>query len=561
MRRTRTIASLSALGLLLALTTLVGTSHAELKGRFVYEPGPKRPPLSGPADVRLLTASGSVSPSAASPAARSDDIQVNGENKQDPNQRVGTGEGFPQNETSIAINPTDPSNVIGGANDYEYVVDSLGGVYASFNGGHTWPYSTHIPTVITPDRDWLGSGDPAIAFDTEGVAYYATINFARSTCDSWIAVSRSVNKGINWTAPVGSESVGTGLQVGDGIVAHNGGDDDCQFFHDKEYIAAGPRPPGVPLVPGTDPAHVSSNRVYVTWTLFDFGPAGDEFIESPIVVSYSDDQGRHWSPHQEISGAAPFCRFAGGRCNFDQFSVPVVDNRTGEVFVAFENFNTAAENQYLVVRSSDGGQTWGGPFRVSTVFDINYPICPLSGSATLDDMCARVNAAGNIDIDQGTGDLYLTFSDNRNGTVDNTNTDVFVVKSTDAGETWSDPLNITEESRVDQFFPWLSVSPGGNVAVMFFDRQYDREQRINTTLSVSTDGGASFTSRRVSERPWHPNQAFRLGIFAGDYNGLDTSEDTALPFWTDARYGEGPTPGNNPYGPQSDVFVDVEPLP
>jgi hypothetical protein len=45
-------------------------------------------------------------------------------------------------------------------------------------------------------------------------------------------------------------------------------------------------------------------------------------------------------------------------CDEDQFSVPVVDPRTGRLYVAFENFNTPGTvNQYLVVRSDDGGQT------------------------------------------------------------------------------------------------------------------------------------------------------------------------------------------------------------
>lgn len=558
MRRLSLLALVAAT--LAAVAALSAPSHAGPKGRFAHRAGPKVPPLSGPADYRLLHATGPVPRDAAvaESAGGTDDIQVNGDNKRNPGARFGSGEGFPQNETTIAINPRDPSNVIGGANDYEYGVDSLGGVYTSFDGGHRWSYSSHIPTVITPDRDWLGSGDPAIAFDTLGVAYYATINFARSTCDSWIAVSRSVNRGVNWTVPVGSESDGTGLTVGDGIVAHNGGDEDCQFFHDKEYIAAGPRPEGTRLVPGTDRRYLSSDRVYVTWTKFDFGPGGTGYVESPIVVSYSDDQGRHWSEAQVISGSADFC--LGGVCNSDQFSVPVVYNETGEVFVAFENFNTVAENQYLVVRSSDGGVTWDGPYRVGTVFDINYPTCPVTGSATLDDMCARISATGNIDVDQGTGDLYLTWSDNRNGSMGDTNNDVIVVKSTDGGVTWSDAVNVTEESETDQFYPWLSVTPRGDVAVAYFDRRYDPGQKVATSLSVSTDGGLSFSTRQVSEVPFDPDLTFRLGIFIGDYNGLDTTAQTALPFWTDGRFGEPPIEGNNPPGPQSDVMVDVEGL-
>jgi hypothetical protein len=493
---------------------------------------------------------------------------VNGDNKADARDRFGSGEGFPQNETTIAVNPRDRRNVIGGANDYEIGVDTISGVYVSFDGGRTWPASRHLPDVQSVDRDTLASGDPAVAFDSEGTAYYAVINFARTTCDSYITVSRSVDKGLNWTMPAPAPSAGLLIIPGDGVVAHNGGDDDCQFFHDKEYIGAGPRPEGVPLVPGTDPNHVTSDRLYVSWTRYDFGPAGDSFVDSPIVVAYSDDQGRHWSAFQEISGSAPFCDVQYGdpddnMCDEDQFSTPVVDPRDGTVYVSFENFNTAccATNQLLVVKSADGGQTWAPPVKVDDVFDgpDEYPIC--LGSQTLDDMCARLGSSlGNIDVNAHTGQLYVTWFDNRNGTSDDTNADVFVSTSKDGGDTWGESVNITKSSSADQFQPWLSVSPEGRVAVSYFDRRYSGGILIDTSLTVAKASLGSRNTRRVTEVSWNADLAFRLGSFIGDYTGLDTTAKTALPLWTDARFAEPNEEGNNPPHQQSDVMTDVEPL-
>jgi hypothetical protein len=64
----------------------------------------------------------------------------------------------------------------------------------------------------------------------------------------------------------------------------------------------------------------------------------------------------------------------------------------------------------------------------------------------------------------------------------------------------------------------------------------------------------------VSEVSWNPDLAFRLGLFIGDYNGLDTWFRVAFPFWTDGRFAEPNVAGNNPPNQQSDVMVDVEPL-
>ncbi|MGQ0837250.1 sialidase family protein [Actinokineospora sp.] len=556
-----------------SLLTLAGApSQAQPKGRFGFDAKPGRPQLSGAADHGLLFGTGGVLAAQDSPRAQavaSDDVQANGDNKANPSDQFGSGSGLPANETAIAINPTNPNNVIAGANDYEPGVDGNMGLYVSFDGGRSWPISRHVRQVTTPDRSMYGTGDPVIAFDRAGVAYASFISFGRANFDSYIAVSRSTDGGITWTQPVdGAPAAGTLITPGDGIVVHNGGPEDAQIFHDKEWMVAGPRPPGVPLVPGTDQGYVSPDRLYVTWTRFDSGPDGTGNVDSAIYAAYSDDQGRHWSPAREISGQAPFCdvQFGdqdGNACDEDQFSVPVVDHRNGHVHVAFQNFNTASteKSRYVVVRSVDGGATWGNPQFVTDVFDgaDKYPIC--AGRQTLDLMCARTNAAGNIDIDRRTGRLYITFADNRNGTAADTNTDVFVTSSTDAGRSWSRPRNLTESSVDDQWFPWLSVAPDGVVAVTYFDRRYSGPKLIDTSLSVSTDNGRNFGTRRVSEQSWNADLAFRQGVFIGDYNGLATGIGIAIPCWTDARFAEPNVPGNNPPNQQSDVLVDRETIP
>jgi len=514
-----------------------------------------------------VTAAPNAAAAAAGPA--SDDVQANGDDKSNPSDQFGSGSGLPQNETSIAINPTNPRNVIASANDYELAVDSTMGLYVSFDGGKTFPYSRRVRNIITPQRNMYGSGDPVVAFDRDGVAYASFISFGRSNFDSYIAVSRSDDGGVTWSVPVdGTPPAGTLISPGDGVVAHNGGPDDAQIFHDKEWMTAGPRPPGVSLVPGTDQGHVSPDRLYVTWTRFDSGPTGTATVDSPIVISYSDDQGRHWSPLHEISGSAPFCSVQNGdqdgtACDEDQFSVPVVDHRTGTLYVAFENFNTDGQtaNRYLLVSSTDGGATFGAPSFVADVFDgaTKYPVC--AGSQTLDLMCARIDAAGNLDIDQRTGRLYISFADNRNGTAADTNNDVFVTTSTNGGRTWSRPANLTADSVDDQIFPWLSVTPDGVAAVAYFDRRYSGPKLIDTSLSVSVNDGRTFSTRRVSERSWNPDLAFRQGTFIGDYNGLATARGVAIPCWTDARFAEPNVDGNNPPNQQSDVMVDAEAIP
>ncbi len=459
---------------------------------------------------------------------------------------------FPQNETSIAINPRNPRNVVGGANDYR-LGWGTSGFYASTDGGQRWRDGI-IPFPSLPNGDNLdGGGDPALVFDRAGVVYYADINFNRTDDTNGVFVSRSTNGGFTWTRPCvpialelpdDDEAVcgapGDPRQPGDGVITFTL---DVDFeangnvsFNDKEYIAAGPRPEGVEPVcfgPETrlpvdcDPAQVGTDRLYVTWTLFNTFET-PETSNSNIYLSYSDDQARSWSPPQAISGSAPFCLGINqdDACDANQFSVPTVNPSTGFLYVAFENFNTPDENQYLLVRSEDGGQTFEGPFFVSPVFDRNYPYagsdpeddpgtrpdCNARGQVgrpVLTNSCFRVIAAGNIVVDKRGGafadDLYLVLSDNRNGTIASSNTDVFLFKSTDGGSTWIGPTRVNDDRTPnpegfnrdcgrdpenntlnpeactvlatgnDQWFPWVDINERGDLNVVFYDRRLDTD--------------------------------------------------------------------------------------
>src|SRR5262245_56448752 len=105
------------------LTVATPASQAGPRGRFGFDAKPGRPQLSGVADPRIMFGSGvtanPLTAAAAPAAAVSDDIQINADNKINPYAQYGNGSGQPANETSIAINPTDPLNVIAVANDYE----------------------------------------------------------------------------------------------------------------------------------------------------------------------------------------------------------------------------------------------------------------------------------------------------------------------------------------------------------------------------------------------------------------------------------------------------------
>src|SRR5918996_2106404 len=123
------------------------------------------------------------------------------------------GDQTPQNETVIAMDPSDSLNLIGGANDYRYFVESeqrydgSAAAYVSDDGGETWINTFPLGISEEAGGTYQGVGDPAFAWDPTGdVVYYANIAFnrtaneatGRSAFASSIAVSRSFDKGNTW---------------------------------------------------------------------------------------------------------------------------------------------------------------------------------------------------------------------------------------------------------------------------------------------------------------------------------------------------------------------------
>jgi hypothetical protein len=80
-----------------------------------------------------------------------------------------------------------------------------------------------------------------------------------------------------------------------------------------------------------------------------------------------------------------------------------------------------------------------------------------------------------------------------------------------------------------QFFPWAAVDPAtGHLHVVFYDRRHTQGNRTEVFVARSTDGGATFQNRRVSESPFTPDTS----LFFGDYNNIAALDGQVYPVWT-----------------------------
>jgi hypothetical protein len=441
----------------------------------------------------------------------------------------------PHNETSIAVNPTNPLNMIGGANDYQLSVSAGGYIYetiytrahVTFDGGKTW---TMYPINY---GSYVATGDPAVAFDAHGNAYMATLGFLFSQGNGCctnpdVLVAHSSDGGKTWSKPSRVAS-GTGSFGSAGI------------FNDKEYITAW-----------------GNGNAIVTWTVFNDGIHGS-YISSPIFDAVTHDGGNTWSSGQAISGSASFCVGAQGgtTCDQDQASVPTV-TADGRIAVAFENTAnvTTGRDQYLVVRvDPNTGQRVAGPFQVAGLIDgfTDYPI-NVDGRQTYQDSEFRTWSAGNITADPTTANhLAVVWSDMRNSTLPapadpfqaTTNSDVVVSQSFDGGSTWSSPVAIAKPG--DQFMPWGAYDTSGKLRIGYFDRSYDPANHMYgyTLASETSAGSLTFSFTQVTTTLSDPtlnDRWFSGGVvnhattFLGDYSGIAaTPSGGVVLLWTDMR--------------------------
>ena len=287
-------------------------------------------------------------------------------------------------------------------------------------------------------------------------------------------------------------------------------------------------------------AIANSGTIHVTW--LQGGETGNLSLlgVNPIVAVHSDDGGKTWSQPNVISDP--------GR---DRVGVatPVVDGK-GDVTVLYEDFKGDRRDfEYLdgpvfedpfalvITRSTDGGKTWtrGTELESGVVpskrFLVYLPEFPTIAATP-----------------QGT--IYVSWMDGRNG-----DEDVFLKKSSDGGKTWTAPVRVNDNPLKDgtsQYLPKVAVNSSGRVDVLFYDRRRDKQNVMNDVeLATSTDGGKTFTNRRVSSESFSsdvgPSVSTLHGTDFGTKLSLDDWDDHLVAAWTDTREGS-PADGQQDIG-------------
>ncbi len=374
-------------------------------------------------------------------------------------------------EPAINIDPFNTDRLIAGANITNYMY--------SEDGGYTWQKG------ILSSASYGVWGDPVTLVDNEGNYYF--FHLSNPPSGNWIdriVCQKSTDGGQTW-----NDGTYMGL---------NG-----SKAQDKEWAAIDRH----------------NGNLYVTWTQFDDYGSSNPNDRSNIMFSKSVDHGQTWSPALRINEVDGDCIDSD---NTVEGAVPAV-GPNGELYVAW-----AGPLGLVFDRSLDQGETWLDEDIFVADFpggwDFNIPgISRCNGLPVT--CCDTSGGAYN-------GNIYINWSDQRNGTDD---TDVWFVKSTDGGNTWTEPLRVNnDEPGHQQFFTWMTVDQvTGYLHFVFYDRRNYTDDNTDVFMAVSKDGGETFENYKVSEEPFYPTSS----VFFGDYNNVTAHNNVVRPIWTRLQNG------------------------
>jgi hypothetical protein len=296
-----------------------------------------------------------------------------------------------------------------------------------------------------------------------------------------ISVSHSRDGGVTWSEPV-TVMKGQGNAFGQSNAAK---------FYDKEWLTC-----------DNSPASPFYGRCYVTATLFLSGLHGS-YASSDIFISWSDDGGETWTTPRSIAATHPSCTYqetgpAGSlACDENQFSIPEVA-ADGTLYLHFANSQNEAawevpfdfDTQIMVMRSTDGGATFGGPWQAAQLedglSDMPYSVI---GRQTVWGHQLRWTAIGNITVDP-TNAQHVTVVWSDRGTANpnategcfydgigeaptydpcnagpSSETNVYRSDSFDGGVSWTGRTLVDAGGGRHQWFPWSDYRSDGTLAV------------------------------------------------------------------------------------------------
>jgi len=397
-----------------------------------------------------------------------------------------TTENSTQSENSVFADPNDKNHVLNSNNSTQNPVGQLYGAndFFSFDGGATWGGEIQ-------GAGGSNYGDPTTAIGNSGRMY---VNYIHN--NSGQGISYSDDDGNTWTAK---------------IVAPNPGS-----MADKNHMWI-----------DNSIASPYEGNLYVAWT--NFGGSAD----SEIGLCKSSNDGLTWTAPMAISTAVN----AGSHNQ----GVNIQTGPDGQVYALWAIYDSWPSDECALgfARSLDGGATFAPATRI---------IANIRGIRTTTvNKNHRVNSFPSmaVDISNGPnrGAIYAVWCNiGIPGVNTGTGSDVYMIKSTDQGVTWSTPLRVNQDEfglGKQHYFPWICCDPvSGTLSCIFYDDRNVSSSQDEVFAANSRDGGETWEDFKISDVSFTPSPIPGLASsYMGDYLGITAMNRKVYPVWSDNRTG------------------------
>jgi hypothetical protein len=402
-------------------------------------------------------------------------------------QRISGSQTSSRSESDIRVNYWDPLKIISASNNI-----SASGAQAQFystDGGTTWGQTT-LPRQT---GDAFHS-DPTVEWTSDGTAWSTTIGINSAGSVLHMRAYKSVDNGATWTFDATFSGTQTNTDKQIIWVDHSA----TSPFKDNLYA----------IWHNGNPAFINRRT----------GPAGS--WQTPIQVSGA-----------ETTGTA--------------IGDDVKTNAFGDVFGFWP---TTGNSKIFMVKSTNGGASYGTPVQVATMFD-SYDI----GVPAMNSRRALIYISGGAYRTATKNLVYASWTDltgasgcnapaNEPGSslTSTCKSRIWVARSTDGGATWQPGVMINNQASLnDQFNQWMVVDETtGALGIMYYDSVAGAtRKKVDVWFQSSYDDGVTWTPaiKVTSGQTDETVAGSDSGNQFGDYNSLSGIAGQFFPSWTDRR--------------------------
>ncbi|HKS75738.1 MAG TPA: sialidase family protein [Terriglobales bacterium] len=416
---------------------------------------------------------------------------------------------LPQAETNIAVNPTNPSNLVGIITDYSLrpggdLTNGVSKYTVSNDGGMTWadsfvPIKNNAYGFTSDGVSWLVDRDPGIAIDRQNNVYFSGLYLKLGPGSASAATSSQNNLISRMTYPGGVYVCAATLP---NIVMTNAqcrpvftytGKTGNTTSVDRDWMAA-----------DAGSASPHEGNVYVVWTHYT-GCTLSTCQTKFIALSRSTDHGVTWSPILQINPAS--------QTIVDWPMVTVGDD--GTVYVAYQFYiQNKNERQHFLAVSTDGGQTFSTPVAMTPIFTNVTFNCPY-----------RKNSAPNIVVSPVAGREYV-YDVWAEQTGSSSSIAVARSRQTKGGGGFTTPVSINDSTAGQREYAAAAVDGNGTLHAIWLDTRNSPTDtsQYDVYATYSKNLAANFTpNARVTPSTINGNTSF-----IGDFFGLTVEPATGI---------------------------------